>query len=74
MSFLLLKSPGISRGASPTLRGWWSFSISVHFLTDFAFPSILFIFALTLGTLSGKEECIVENNDVVLFLSTLHGG
>jgi len=24
--------------------------------------------------ISGKEECIVENNDVVMFLSTLHGG
>ena len=37
-------------------------------------PGILVLINDIDWELGGKEECIVENNDVVLFLSTLHGG
>merc|ERR1711959_632146 len=37
-------------------------------------PGILMLINDIDWELGGKEECIVENNDVVLFLSTLHGG
>mmetsp|Transcript_14211 Transcript_14211/g.27390 ORF Transcript_14211/g.27390 Transcript_14211/m.27390 type:complete len:100 (-) Transcript_14211:173-472(-) len=37
-------------------------------------PGILVLINDIDWELGGKEECIVESNDVVLFLSTLHGG
>ena len=37
-------------------------------------PGILVLINDIDWELGGKEECIVENNDVVLFLSTLQGG
>ena len=43
-------------------------------ISNFVLRFNFFFFFFIFGRFSGKEECIVESNDVVLFLSTLHGG